>query len=146
MCGAGRFGGALLGPLRDAGHRVLAVDFDPRVVAAARADGHPALYGDAEDPELPAALPLDGARWIVCTIRRPEVGLALLRALEHHGFGGGVALSAHAPEDAEELRARGAAHVLRPYEAAAAEAVASISAELETDEPGPAPTGAAVSS
>jgi hypothetical protein len=69
VLGAGRFGGALLGPLRDAGHRVLAVDFDPRVVDAARADGHAAIYGDAEDPALPAALPLDGVSWIVSTVR-----------------------------------------------------------------------------
>jgi Kef-type K+ transport system membrane component KefB len=126
VLGAGRFGGALLGPLRGAGHRVLAVDFDPRVVEAARADGHLALYGDAEDPELPAALPLDGVRWVVSTVRRREVSLALLHALEHHGYGGQVLLSAHDPEDAEDLLARGAHRVLRPYEAAARQAVASL--------------------
>jgi len=124
--GGGRFGGGLLGPLRDAGHRVLLVDFDPRVVEAARDDGHLAQFGDAEDPELPAALPLEGARWLVCTVRRREVGLALLRALQHHGYSGRIALSAHHAEDAEELLARGADHVLRPYEAAAAEALAAI--------------------
>jgi len=42
----------VLGLLRDAGHRTLVVDFDPRVVEAARAEGHSAVYGDAEDPEL----------------------------------------------------------------------------------------------
>ncbi len=40
VLGGGRFGGALLGLLRDAGHRTLVVDFDPRVVEAARAEGH----------------------------------------------------------------------------------------------------------
>lgn len=124
--GGGRFGGGLLEPLREAGHRVLLVDFDPRVVEAARDDGHLAQYGDAEDPELPAALPLDGTRWVVCTVRRREVGLALLRALRHHGYSGRIALSAHHDEDAEELLARGADHVLRPYEAAAAEALDAI--------------------
>ena len=132
VLGAGRFGGALLGPLRGAGHRVLAVDFDPRVVEAARADGHLALYGDAEDPELPAALPLKGVRWIVCTVRRPEVGLGILHALDHHGYSGHVALSAHRPEEADELRTRGAHHVLRPYEAAAADALAMLTATLST--------------
>jgi voltage-gated potassium channel Kch len=132
VMGAGRFGGALLGPLRDAGHRVLAVDFDPRVLDAARADGHLALYGDAEDPELPAALPLESVRWVVSTIRRRELGLALLHALEHHGYTGQVLLSAHDQQDAKDLVARGAHHVLRPYEAAAADAVASLSSTSGT--------------
>ena len=143
VLGAGRFGGALLGPLRDAGHRVLAVDFDPRVVEAARAEDQPALYGDAEDPELPAALPLESVRWVVSTVRRREVGLALLHALEHHGYTGHVLLSAHDAEDAENLLARGAHHVLRPYEAAAADAVTSITSTFGTAAEG-APSPAAV--
>ena len=130
LLGVGRFGGALLDALRDAGHDVLAVDFDPRVIDAVRAAGHPAMYGDAEDPELPGALPLDGASLIVSTVRRPEVGLALLHALEHHGYGGRVALSAHHAHVDEELRARGADYVLRPYEAAAAVAAATLSSSL----------------
>ena len=126
VLGAGRFGGALLGPLRDAGHRLLVVDFNPRVVEAARADGFLTVYGDAEDPELPGTLPLDGVSWIVSTVRRREVGLALLHALDHYGYDGRVVLSAHHPEDAEELRACGAHDVLRPYEAAATEAVTTL--------------------
>jgi Kef-type K+ transport system membrane component KefB len=133
LLGAGRFGGALLRTLQDAGHRVLVVDFDPRVIDAARAAGHAARYGDAEDPELPASLPLDGVRWVVSTVRRPDVGLALLHALDHGAYDGQVLLSAHDPEDAEALRARGAHHVLQPYEAAA-HALAGLmdDASLET--------------
>jgi Kef-type K+ transport system membrane component KefB len=126
VCGLGRLGGAILDPLRDAGHRVLAVDFDPRAVEAARAGGHRAFYGDVEDPELAAHLPLEEARWIVCTVRRPDVGLGLLHALEHHGYAGRVVLTAHDVRDAEVLKARGAHHVLRPYAAAADQAVAAL--------------------
>jgi voltage-gated potassium channel Kch len=126
LLGAGRFGGALLRPLQVTGHRVLVVDFDPRVVERARAAGHLARFGDAEDPELPASLPLDGVRWVVSTVRRPAVGLALLHALERHGYTGQVLLSAHDREDAETLLERGAHHVLQPYEAAAASALASV--------------------
>jgi voltage-gated potassium channel Kch len=126
VLGAGRFGGALLRPLRDAGHRVLVVDFDPRVLEAVRAEGYLALYGDAEDPELPASLPLAGVRWVVSTARRAELGLALLHALDHHGYTGRVLLSAHDPAEARELIARGAHHVLLPYQAAAAGALAAL--------------------
>lgn len=139
VCGAGRLGGVLLDPLRDAGHRVLAVDFDPGVVASARADGHAAIYGDVEDPELAVSLPLADAKWVICTVRRPEVGLALLHALELHGYRGRVVLTAHRARDADEFSARGAHHVLRPYEAAAAEAVAALSAEPDPTDERPPP-------
>ena len=129
VCGAGRLGGALLGPLREAGHAVLAVDFDPRVIERARAAGHAAIYGDVEDPEMPASLPLRTARWVVCTVRRTDVGLGLLHALDHYGFDGGVVLTAHDARDAAQLRERGAHHVLRPYEVAAAEAVTALTSE-----------------
>ena len=71
------------------------------------------------------------------TVRRREVGLALLHALDHHGYTGRVALSAHHAEDALELRALGAHHVLRPYEAAAADAVASLTNTRSTTFEGP---------
>ena len=96
------------------------------------------MYGDADDPELPAALPLDGVRWIVSTVRRREVGLALLHALDHHGYTGRVALSAHRPSDAEALRARGADLVMRPYQAAAAYAATTLT--HASDEPLPSPS------
>ena len=73
---------------------------------------------------------LEGVRWVGSTVRRHGVGLALLHALEHHGYAGQVLLSAHDAEEAEDLLARGAHHVLQPYEAAAADAVASITATL----------------
>ena len=55
-----------------------------------------------------------------------------LHALERHGYTGQVLLSAHHAEDADDLRAHGAHHVPRPYEAAAAAAVASLTAALGT--------------
>jgi hypothetical protein len=63
---------------------------------------------------------------VVSTVRRPDVGLALLHALEHHGFTGRTILTAHEAEDADLLRARGAHHVLQPYEAVAAAAVVAL--------------------
>jgi hypothetical protein len=49
--GLGRYGSRLLQQLRLAGVRAIGVDFDPQAVAALRAGGVPAYFGDAEDPE-----------------------------------------------------------------------------------------------
>lgn len=64
LFGLGRFGNRLAQRLREQGYHVLGVDFDPQAVSDWRKKGHPAQYGDAEDPEFHATLPLHQARWV----------------------------------------------------------------------------------
>jgi Kef-type K+ transport system membrane component KefB len=123
VLGLGRYGARIAGTLARRGHRVLGVDFDPRAVQGWRALGHPAAYGDVEDPELPGSLPLADVRWVVSTVPRREAGLALLHALAHHGYQGRVAVTTHREADVAELRARGADAVLSPYADAVRDAV-----------------------
>jgi Kef-type K+ transport system membrane component KefB len=132
--GLGRYGRRLAQGLLERGHRVMGVDFDPRAVDAWRATGHPALYGDLEDPELPASLPLDRAGWVVSSVPRLDAGRALLHSLHHHGYRGRVAVTAHHDDEVDELRARGADVVLQPFAAAAESAVAALDAATEADE------------
>jgi Kef-type K+ transport system membrane component KefB len=129
VCGAGRYGGRLAEALAGAGRRVLLVDFDPRAIEGWREAGRPAMYGDLEDPEMPAALPLRQAGWVVSTVPRLETNLALLHALGHHGFDGRVALTAHHDPEAEILRERGADAVLSPFADAVRDAVATLDGE-----------------
>jgi len=126
LFGLGRFGHNLARSLRHHGAAVLGVDFDPDVVAAWHRRGHAAQYGDAEDPELAASLPLADARWVVCTAPRRETNLAVLRAVKEHGYAGKVALTAHHADDAEVLRAVGADLVLMPFVEAAKDAAAVL--------------------
>lgn len=126
VCGAGRYGGRIAEELHRRGHRVLVVDFDPRSVEAWREAGRPAVYGDIEDPELPAALPLADVRWIVSAVPRRQAGLALLHALDHHGYEGKVAVTVHHDDDADELIARGADLVLSPFADAADDAADAL--------------------
>ena len=65
LAGLGRFGGAIAERLRERGLTVLGVDFDPEAVRAWRRSGYVAVYGDATDPELVAALPLERTRWAI---------------------------------------------------------------------------------
>ena len=124
--GLGRFGGAIAERLRERGLTVLGVDFDPEAVRAWRRSGYNAIYGDATDPELLAALPLDRARWAISSIPSHAGGLThddhrlgLISALHSHRFGGKVAVTAHAPAEVEVLLKRGADLVLLPFQDAA---------------------------
>lgn len=133
LFGLGRFGHNLARSLRHRGEGVLGVDFDPDVIAAWHRRGHPAQYGDAEDPELAASLPLADARWVVCTAPRRDTNAAVLRAVREAGYAGRVALTAHHADDADYLRGIGADLVLLPFVEAAKDAAAVLA-----DAPAPA--------
>jgi len=122
LFGLGRFGSNIGRALRHRGKSVLGVDFDPEVIAAWHKLGHPAQYGDAEDPELAASLPLARVGWVVCTAPRRETNLSVLRAVREHGYTGKLALTAHHIRDAEALKAAGTDLVLLPFADAAEEA------------------------
>jgi Kef-type K+ transport system membrane component KefB len=126
VLGIGRFGGSIIRLLCEQGTETLGVDFDPEAMREWGRREVPVVYGDAEDPELAEALPLERARWVVSTVPRREAGLILLEGLGRRGFGGRVAVTAHDDEDAEALRAAGAAVVLRPYMDAADDAVEAL--------------------
>lgn len=128
--GLGRYGSNIADGLRSRGLRVLGVDFDPRVVAGWRRDGLSAQYGDAEDPEFHAMLPLESALWVLSTMPDRGVNLAMLHHLRERRFGGRIALTAHHGRDAEVYRAAGADLVLMPFRDAAVRAVNRL-----TDDP-----------
>jgi Kef-type K+ transport system membrane component KefB len=120
--GLGRYGSNLARTLQHYGINVLGVDFDPQVVTQWRQQGFVGKYGDAEDPEFPAALPLQQAQWVVSTIPQRDISLGLLRALRQHGFPGKIAATAHDAYAAEHLQQAGADMVLLPFIDAAKEA------------------------
>lgn len=121
LFGLGRFGSHLAGRLTGAGHRVLAVDFDPNAVKTHDMDGLSTMFGSAEDVHLLEVLPLDRAACVVSAVPVLSTNLALLQDLRHHQFAGTVALTAHSAHDAAQLRAAGADIVLEPFSAAATE-------------------------
>lgn len=61
LFGLGRFGSGIARELRQRGHRLLDVDFDPDLVRRQEGRDYTVRYGDAEDPEFLAALPLGQA-------------------------------------------------------------------------------------
>ena len=122
LIGLGRFGASVAERLRERGCRLLAVDFDPEVVQRHARDGYSVHYGDAEDPELVASLPLEHVNWIVSTVRDSAINRTLLQSLRQQGYRGKVAISASSHNEARILEQYNVDMFLIPYAEAAREA------------------------
>lgn len=139
LYGLGRFGGHLADRLSGAGHRVLAVDFDPHQVKTYSGEGVTTMFGSAEDVHLLDALPLNRARYVISAIPILQTNLALLDGLRHHRFDGIIALTAYTRHDAELLHAAGVPTVLEPFSAAAQTSSNTLHYLLTGDTEGPYP-------
>ncbi len=122
LFGLGRFGSTLANRLRERGCRLLAVDFDPAAVRLHEREGYRARYGDVEDPEFIATLPLDKVMWVVSTLRDRILNRALIQGLQQQGYRGKVAVSSSTVHEADGFRREGVDLVLVPYADAAKEA------------------------
>jgi Kef-type K+ transport system membrane component KefB len=133
--GIGRYGGRIARVLHQRGLTVLGVDFDPQVVLARTTeDGFAAQYGDAEDPEFPASLPLRSTRWVISSLPDVETNLVLLRFLRDRGYTESIWLTAHHDEDTAILQEAGADLVLMPFLDAAERAASRIVASVHHQE------------
>ena len=92
------------------------MDFDPETVRALRHKGVHVRFGDGEDAEFAATLPLAKAQWVVSTLPVHDVNTALLDALRERGFMGKVAMVVRGEDDADTLARRGVAFVFRLYD------------------------------
>jgi Kef-type K+ transport system membrane component KefB/Trk K+ transport system NAD-binding subunit len=131
LFGLGRYGRNIAENLVRRGKKVLAIDFDPQVVAGGRGGAFPVRYGDAEDPELLENLPLQQTRWVVNAIPGAESNLTLIKLLRDKGFPGKVVLTAHSQREAESYLQAGADKVLWPFVDAAEQAVDYLTATRE---------------
>ena len=131
--GMGRYGCRLAERLRASGWSVLGVDFDPEVLARLRAESVPVLFGDVEDDEFLAHLPLSTARWAVCALRNADLDRHLIRSLRHLGFRGRIAASAHSAVDGRHLAEAGADEILLPFHDAADHAARRIVSTLKQE-------------
>jgi len=126
LFGTGRYGAGIAQSLRERGCRVLGVDFNPELVRSGDSMGHPVLYGDAEDPEFIASLPLARTRWVVSTARERHVSQALIHTLRSLGYTGRIAVTGHGPIEVASLEQAGADLVMVPFTDAALEAADRI--------------------
>ncbi len=121
LFGLGRYGSGIAQVLRERGVRLLSVDYNPDLVRS-EPMGHPVLYGDAEDPEFIATLPLARTQWVVSTAPERHVSHGLIHTLRNLGYTGRIAVTAHGSGEVAKLEQAGADLVLVPLADAAREA------------------------
>jgi Kef-type K+ transport system membrane component KefB len=137
--GLGRYGGRLALGLKEAGLKVLGVEFDPEVARSMRRQGLAVRYGDGMALEFLETLPLAQTRWVVCTLPDLASNQGLLRALREHHYTGEVAVVAREDSDGIALKPLGAPTVLYPMRNAVDYAVDAL-AQIVGDKPGDAKT------
>lgn len=123
LYGLGGYGTGIAEHLRAHGRGVLGVDADPQMIDAWQARGWPAIFGDAEDPDFAASLPLGKAKWVVSAIAEPQINLALARAVRHAGYRGNIAFTTRDRAEGESLLQQETGLLFVPFEDAAVQAV-----------------------
>lgn len=137
LVGLGRFGASVASNLAKRDCQFVAVDFDPETVRRHSRDGYNVRYGDVENPEFVASLPLDKINWVVSTVRDSQINRMLLHGLRQHGYQGKTAFSVTNRQDQIMFANEGVNMVLEPYSDAAKEAVDKLltgRAEKKADE------------
>jgi len=134
--GLGRYGGRLLRHLRALGVRALGVDFDPEAVRALRSEGLPVVFGDGEDPDLVASLPLADARWVITTLPEWASNQALLHALAVARYQGRIAAASRDAAHREALTRARITLILEPFDDAADHAADTLARAIRNDTPG----------
>ncbi len=122
MYGHGRFGSQIAKELSDKDKTVLIVDYDPDVVGLESENQNiESIYGDAEDLDLLEHLPLDRAKWVICTIPSPDINIALSHELKRHNFKGQIALMAHNSTQADQISKVQPDQLMEPFKVGAKE-------------------------
>ena len=130
LLGLGRFGGAIHRQLQPHNLSILGIDFDPQALRLAAAQGLPVQYGDSEDPEFTASLPLSSATVVVSTLPALESNAAIQHGLQAAGFQGHFIATAHDEAEVAKLEFLGAQRTLLPFLDAAERAAELIVADL----------------
>jgi Kef-type K+ transport system membrane component KefB len=130
LLGLGRYGSAIVRQLRAHDLSILGIDFDPQALRLAAAQGLPVQYGDSEDPEFTASLPLSSATVVVSTLPSLESNAAIRHGLESAGFRGQFIATAHDEAEVVKLESIGAQRTLLPFLDAAERAAELIVDDL----------------
>ena len=130
LLGLGRYGSAIVRQLRADELSILGIDFDPQALRLAAARGLPVQYGDSEDPEFTASLPLSSATVVVSTLPSLESNAAIRHGLESAGFRGHFIATAHDEAEVVKLELIGANRTLLPFLDAAERAAELIVDDL----------------
>ncbi len=128
--GLGRYGSRLLDRLLARGVRAIGVDFDPERVRDAHQRGLPVQFGDAEDPDFLASLPLSNAQWVVSCLPQASASQALTHSLTAAGYQGKVAIAERDRDIADQQAQAGIDTVFHLFDDAVETATERLCARL----------------
>jgi len=125
VIGAGRFGGEIIMGLLKRDASLFVVDQDPQMLSKIASWQVDTLYGDIDEPELVAALPLHETNTVICAVPNYASNVMLLTELRRYGFEGTVCLTALDNQSARSFEEEDDVVVMRPFQLAA-DSIASI--------------------
>lgn len=131
LVGLGNYGSGIAEKLLQRNKTIIGVDFDPNALIRWRTRGIPVIYGDMADPELHEQLPLPKAKWVVSTVRLPDLNFTLLELLRNRRYAGCVAVAAASLHEVELYKKAGAQIVLQPFIDAAEQATEALTRAME---------------
>jgi Kef-type K+ transport system membrane component KefB len=135
LLGLGRFGSAIHRQLLPHNLSLLGIDFDPQALRQAAARGMVVQYGDSEDPEFTASLPLSPTTVVVSTLPSVKANAAISHGLQSAGFRGHFVATAHNDAEVARLEFLGAQRTLLPFLDAAERAAVLIVDDLKGLQP-----------
>ncbi len=112
LCGYGRVGRLVGEGLRAAGRPLVVIEYDAYLVSELRAQGLPALYGDASHPMLLAAAGAERARSAVVALPEGANTRLAVSALRRANPSLPIVARAHFASEAADIRAEGAEWVV----------------------------------
>lgn len=110
--GLGCFGRTLVNEFMLKGYSVLAIDIDPEAVRQAKLTGMVARYGDAEDEEFIALLPLQNTKWVVGAMHDKYISQTLSQHLHDIGYNRKSAFTVHDKYNVEQITKHGAVLIM----------------------------------
>ena len=132
LFGYNRIGFSILMSLKKIKKKYLVVDFNPDTIADLTKFRIPCLYGDIDDMEFLAELPLKKIQLAVSTIPDFETNFLLIESVRIVNPNAIIIVRAHNIEDALRLYKKGANYVLTPH-FLGGEYIAKMVKELDTD-------------
>lgn len=126
LVGFGRYGRSISTHLLDRGYKLLVVDMDASKVSAAASEKYEVVYGDAADAEFLSTLPLNEAKWLVCTVREGPATKLMRQGLERLGHNCKLAMTSPSEMLSTAQSESGIDLLMTPYAAAADAAIEKL--------------------
>lgn len=115
LVGANRTGQSILDELRDSGHQVVVIDFDPDIIKKLENQNVDSFFGDITDLEIQEVAQLVSAKLVISTVTDIDDNFLLLQALAANNKRAKVIVVAQDQDEARELYKAGADYVVLPH-------------------------------